>query len=97
MGIKIELLSFENILWALKSLVFDRITLTESAVLSRIKESFGLSINHKSWKSLLKQFKAYIEKIKHNPKPQLPNSPKAQRKSNIEDLKYVSVTTQKDP
>lgn len=65
-GLKIVILSCENIYWALKSQVLDRITLTETVQQHRIKESIGFKVTNKSWKEIINQFTAYIEEVKSN-------------------------------
>lgn len=57
-SLKIDSLSFESLLWALRSLKADEMLPTERAVQSRIKEGFEYKVSTIEWSSLLEVCKA---------------------------------------
>ena len=75
-SLKLEVISYETIMWALRSLQRDEMTPTEKAVQNRIKEAFALKVNNGVWKYFLSTIDSGV--IESSPCPYFSKNVKAQ-------------------
>lgn len=85
-SLKLDVISYETILWALQSLKRDEMTPTEKAVQNRIKEAFALKVNNGVWKHLLSTIDSGV--IQSSPCPFFSKSVKAQILKTHEKLDF---------
>lgn len=52
-SMRLTFISFESILWVLKSLQIDEMAPNERAVQSRVKEAFGVKISNYLWEIIM--------------------------------------------
>lgn len=60
----IKKLTYENLVWILKSIKKDLITPTERLVQSRVKECFGIKLHTQEWEHIMNSLKSLKHPIK---------------------------------
>ncbi|CAD8048790.1 unnamed protein product [Paramecium primaurelia] len=63
-ALSVKKLTYENLVWIIRSIKRDLITPTERLVQSRIKECYGLKYNRIEWELIMNQLKSQKQQIK---------------------------------
>lgn len=60
-SLKLEVISLESVIWALRSLKNDEMTPNEKAIQSRIKEAFSYKVNSRLWDKIMEGIKTHCK------------------------------------